>query len=95
MQWVMFPMGGVGPIFGQVGFFVKFGGKDFEDKRPHDRYVDDAKRLLGLMDRVLEGRTWFVGDDYTIADISMLGWVNSLTGFTVRANWSASTASPT
>jgi GST-like protein len=81
IQWVMFQMGGVGPMFGQVGFFVKFAGKDFEDKRPRDRYVAEAKRLLGVMDRVLEGRTWFMGDDYTIADISMLGWVNSLTGF--------------
>jgi GST-like protein len=81
IQWVMFQMGGVGPMFGQVGFFVKFAGKDFEDKRPRDRYVDEARRLLGVMDRVLKGRTWFMGDDYTIADISMLGWVNSLTGF--------------
>jgi GST-like protein len=81
IQWVMFQMGGVGPMFGQVGFFVKFAGRDFEDKRPRDRYVDEAKRLLGVMDRVLEGRTWFMDDDYTIADISMLGWVNSLTGF--------------
>jgi GST-like protein len=81
IQWVMFQMGGVGPMFGQVGFFVKFAGKDFEDKRPRDRYVDEAKRLLSVMDQVLEGRTWFVGEDYTIADVSMLGWVNSLTGF--------------
>jgi GST-like protein len=81
IQWVMFQMGGVGPMFGQVGFFVKFAGKDFEDKRPRDRYVDEAKRLLGVMDRVLENKPWFMGDAYTIADISMLGWVNSLTGF--------------
>jgi GST-like protein len=81
IQWVMFQMGGVGPMFGQVGFFVKFAGKDFEDKRPRDRYVEEAKRLLGVMDRVLENKTWFMGDAYTIADISMLGWVNSLTGF--------------
>jgi GST-like protein len=81
IQWVMFQMGGVGPMFGQVGFFVKFAGKDFEDKRPRDRYVAEAKRLLGVMDRVLEGKTWFMGDAYTIADISMLGWINSLTGF--------------
>jgi GST-like protein len=80
-QWVMFQMGGVGPMFGQVGFFVKFAGKDFEDKRPRDRYVAEAKRLLGVMDRVLEDKTWFMGDAYTIADISMLGWINSLTGF--------------
>jgi GST-like protein len=81
IQWVMFQMGGVGPMFGQVGFFVKFAGKDFEDKRPRDRYVAEAKRLLGVMDQVLEDKTWFMGDAYTIADMSMLGWINSLTGF--------------
>ena len=81
IQWVMFQMGGVGPMFGQVGFFVKFAGKDFEDKRPRDRYVAEAKRLLSVMDKALDGKSWFLGDDYTIADISMLGWVNGLTGF--------------
>ncbi|WP_426257758.1 glutathione binding-like protein [Sphingomonas sp. DC1600-2] len=81
IQWVMFQMGGVGPMFGQVGFFVKFAGKDFEDKRPRDRYVAEAKRILGVMDRVLADKTWFLGDDYTIADISMLGWVNGLVDF--------------
>ena len=81
IQWVMFQMGGVGPMFGQVGFFVKFAGKDFEDKRPRDRYVAEAKRLLGVMDTVLDGKTWFVGDSYSIADISMLGWVNGLVNF--------------
>ncbi|MDO7842959.1 glutathione S-transferase N-terminal domain-containing protein [Sphingomonas immobilis] len=81
IQWVMFQMGGVGPMFGQVGFFVKFAGKDFEDKRPRDRYVGEAKRLLGVMDKALAGRDWFLGDDYTIADISMLGWVRGLVGF--------------
>ena len=50
IQWLMFQMGGVGPMFGQVGFFVKFAGKDFEDKRPRDRYVAEAKRLLGVLD---------------------------------------------
>ena len=81
IQWVMFQMGGVGPMFGQVGFFVKFAGKDFEDKRPRDRYVAEAKRILGVMDGVLAGKSWFLGEDYTIADISMLGWVNGLVGF--------------
>ena len=80
-QWLMFQMGGVGPMFGQVGFFVKFAGKDFEDKRPRDRYVEEAKRLLGVMDGVLAGRDWFLGDDYSIADISMLGWVRGLVDF--------------
>jgi len=77
----MFQMGGIGPMFGQVGFFVKFAGKDFEDKRPRDRYVGESKRILGVMDRRLDGRQWFMDDDYTIADISMLGWVRNLIGF--------------
>lgn len=81
IQWLMFQMGGVGPMFGQVGFFVKFAGKDFEDKRPRDRYVAEAKRLLGVMDRVLAGRDWFMGDEYTIADIATLGWVRGLVDF--------------
>ena len=80
LQWVMFQMGGVGPMFGQVGFFVKFAGKDWEDKRPRDRYVEEAKRLLGVMDGALAGREWFL-DDYSIADVSMIGWVNGLVGF--------------
>lgn len=81
IQWVMFQMGGVGPMFGQLGFFNKFAGKDWEDKRPRDRYVAEAKRLLGVMDGVLAGKPWFLGADYSIADISMLGWVNNLVTF--------------
>ena len=81
MQWVHFQMGGVGPMFGQVGFFHKFAGKDYEDKRPRDRYVAESKRLLGVMDKHLDGRQWFMDADYTIADISMLGWVRNLIGF--------------
>ncbi|MBA3878154.1 MAG: glutathione S-transferase [Sphingobium sp.] len=80
IQWVMFQMGGVGPMFGQLGFFTKFAGKDYEDKRPRDRYLDETKRLLGVMDAALAGRDWFMGD-YSIADISMLGWVNGLVNF--------------
>jgi GST-like protein len=81
MQWVHFQASAVGPMFGQVGFFHKFAGKDFEDKRPRDRYVGEAKRILGVMDRRLDGRQWFMDDEYTIADISMLGWVRNLIGF--------------
>ena len=81
IQWLHFQMGGIGPMFGQVGFFHKFAGKDFEDKRPRDRYVAEARRLLGVMDAHLSGRQWFMDDDYTIADISMLGWVRNLIGF--------------
>jgi GST-like protein len=81
IQWVHFQMGGIGPMFGQVGFFHKFAGKDFEDKRPRDRYVNESKRLLGVMETHLQGRQWFMDDEYTIADISMLGWVRNLIGF--------------
>jgi GST-like protein len=81
IQWVMFQMGGVGPMFGQVGFFHKFAGKEFEDKRPRDRYVGEAKRLLGVLDRHLTGRTWMMGETYTIADIAIFPWVNVLNTF--------------
>ena len=81
IQWVHFQMGGIGPMFGQVGFFHKFAGKDFEDKRPRERYVNESKRLLGVMEAHLAGRQWFMDDDYSIADISMLGWVRNLIGF--------------
>jgi GSH-dependent disulfide-bond oxidoreductase len=74
-------MGGVGPMFGQVGFFHKFAGKDYEDKRPRDRYIGEAKRLLGVLDRHLAGRDWMMGSDYTIADIAIFPWVNVLNTF--------------
>ena len=81
IQWLMFQMGGIGPMFGQLGFFNKFAGKDYEDKRPRDRYVDEAKRLLGVLDRRLAGRDWVMGDDYSIADIAIFPWVRNLIGF--------------
>ena len=81
VQWLMFQMGGIGPMFGQLGFFHKFAGKDYEDKRPRDRYVAEAKRLLGVLDQRLAGRDWVMGDDYTIADIAIFPWVNNLVGF--------------
>jgi GST-like protein len=81
LQWVMFQMGGIGPMFGQVGFFHKFAGKDYEDKRPRDRYVAESARLLRVLDRHLEGRAWIMGDDYTIADIASFPWINNLVGF--------------
>ena len=80
LQWVMFQMGGIGPMFGQVGFFVKFAGRDFEDKRPRDRYVAEAKRLLAVLDGRLQGRQWIMGDEYTIADIATFPWVRNLVG---------------
>jgi GST-like protein len=81
IQWVMFQMGGIGPMFGQLGFFTKFAGKDFEDKRPRDRYRDEAVRLLRVLDQRLEGRQWVMGDEYTIADIAIFPWVNTLVTF--------------
>ncbi|MCI1835536.1 MULTISPECIES: glutathione S-transferase N-terminal domain-containing protein [Achromobacter] len=81
LQWVMFQMGGIGPMFGQLGFFHKFAGKDYEDKRPRDRYVAESKRLLGVLDKRLEGRDWVMGEQYTIADIAILPWVRNLIGF--------------
>jgi GST-like protein len=81
IQWLMWQMGGVGPMFGQLGFFHKFAGKDFEDKRPRDRYVAESKRLLGVLEQRLTGRRWVMGEDYTIADIAIFPWVRNLVGF--------------
>ncbi|MGY4826954.1 glutathione S-transferase N-terminal domain-containing protein [Sphaerotilaceae bacterium SBD11-9] len=81
LQWLMFQMGGIGPMFGQVGFFHKFAGKDYEDKRPRDRYVAEARRLLSVLDKHLAGRAWIMGDEYTIADIASFPWINNLVGF--------------
>lgn len=81
IQWVFFQMASIGPMFGQLGFFNKFAGKEYEDKRPLQRYVNESERLLGVLDGRLEGRTWIMGDEYTIADIATLGWVDNLIGF--------------
>ncbi|WP_416311227.1 glutathione binding-like protein [Pseudomonas sp. W03] len=81
LQWVMFQMGGIGPMFGQLGFFNKFAGKDYEDKRPLQRYVDEAKRLLAVLDQRLDGRDWIMGERYTIADIATFPWIRNLIGF--------------
>lgn len=81
IQWLMFQMGGVGPMFGQLGFFHKFAGKDYEDKRPRDRYVAESKRLLGVLNQRLTAREWIMGDTYTIADIATFPWLRNLVGF--------------
>ena len=78
IQWLMFQMAGIGPMFGQLGFFHFFAGKDYEDKRPRDRYVAESRRLLGVLDQRLATRTWIMGDDYTIADIATFPWVRNL-----------------
>ena len=81
IQWLMFQMGGIGPMFGQLGYFHKFAGKDYEDKRPRDRYVAESQRLLAVLERQLEGRGWIMGADYGIADIASFPWVRNLIGY--------------
>jgi GSH-dependent disulfide-bond oxidoreductase len=81
IQWLMFQMAGVGPMFGQVGFFHKFAGREYEDKRPLQRYVAESKRLLGVLDRRLAENAWIMGDDYSIADIATFPWIANLVGF--------------
>ena len=78
LQWLMFQMGGIGPMFGQVGFFNIYGGKDFDDKRPLMRYVNESKRLLTVLDKHLGGKEWMVGDEYTIADMAIFPWVRNM-----------------
>jgi GSH-dependent disulfide-bond oxidoreductase len=86
IQWLMFQMSGIGPMFGQVGFFNKFAGKDYEDKRPRDRYVAESKRLLGVLNLRLADRAWIMGDTYTIADVASFPWVRNLIGFYEAGN---------
>jgi GSH-dependent disulfide-bond oxidoreductase len=81
IQWLMFQMSAIGPMFGQVGFFNKFAGKDYEDKRPRDRYVAESQRLLAVLEQRLTGRAWLMGDVYTIADIATFPWIRNLIGF--------------
>ena len=86
LQWLMFQMGGIGPMFGQFGFFHKFAGKDMADKLPFNRYRDESRRLLGVLDRRLQGRKFIIGKDYTIADIATWPWLGTMTGFYGGAN---------
>lgn len=81
IQWLHFQMASIGPMFGQLGFFHKFAGREYEDKRPLQRYVAESKRLLGVLDGRLDGRDWIMGNDYSIADIATIGWVNNLITF--------------
>ncbi len=83
IQWVMWQMGGVGPMFGQVGFFVKFAGKEIEDPRPRERYIAEAKRLLAVLDGALEGRDWITGE-FSIADIAICPWLRAFDFYEAR-----------
>jgi GST-like protein len=88
-QWLMFQMGGVGPMFGQLGFFYKFAGAEIEDERPRERYIGEAKRLLAVVDKQLEGQEWIAGDFYSIADIALAPWLGALDFYGARdvTNW--------
>jgi GST-like protein len=81
IQWLMFQMSGIGPMFGQLGFFHKFAGREYADKRPRDRYVAESQRLLQVLDDRLATRAWIMGDAYTIADIATFPWIRNLIGF--------------
>lgn len=81
IQWLMFQMAGVGPMFGQVGFFNKFAGKHFEDKRPRDRYVNESRKLLTVLNDRLANRDWMMGNEYTIVDMAIFPWIRNLIGF--------------
>lgn len=82
IQWLMFQMGGVGPMFGQYGFFAKFAGKEIEDPRPRERYINEGRRLMGVLEqRFADGRQWIMGDDYTIADIAIFPWIRAARDF--------------
>ena len=81
LQWLMFQMSGVGPMFGQVGFFHKYAGRDWPDRRPLQRYVAESKRLLSVLDARLAERRWIMGEAYTIADIAIFPWVNNLVSY--------------
>ena len=81
IAWLMFQMGGIGPMFGQIGFFHKFAGRQIEDKRPRERYVAESRRLLGVLEGQLKQHAWVAGAEYTIADIAIFPWVRNLTGY--------------
>jgi GST-like protein len=85
IQWLMFQMSGIGPLFGQLGFFHKFAGREFEDKRPRDHYVEESRRLLGVLDGRLTDRAWIMGEFYTIADMAIFPWIRNLVGYYAAA----------
>lgn len=79
-QWLMWQMGGLGPMFGQMGFFVRYAGSAIEDPRPRQRYVDEATRLLGVLEKELATRDWIAGA-YSIADMAIGPWLAALESY--------------
>jgi len=94
IQWLMFQMGGVGPMFGQLGFFHRFAGKEYDDKRPLQRYLTETRRLLSVLEQRLSGREWIMGEQYTIADIAIFPWVRILSGYYEAAELIGTSAYP-
>jgi GST-like protein len=97
LQWVFWQMAAVGPMVGQLGFFHKFAGREYEDKRPRDRFATEAKRLLGVLDGRLKDRAFIMGDEFTIADIALIGWVRAIPAFYEASDlvdWNALTEVP-
>ena len=94
IQWLMFQMGGVGPMFGQLGFFHRFAGKEYDDKRPLQRYLTETRRLLSVLEQRLSGREWIMGEQYTIADIAIFPWVRILSGYYEAAELIGTAAYP-
>ena len=83
IKWLMFQMGGLGPMLGQLGYFAKLAGSEIEDPRPRTRYLDEAKRLLSVLENHLEGRDWVAGE-YSIADIAIAPWLRALDFYEVK-----------
>ena len=78
MEWLMFQMGGVGPMFGQCHHYTKYN----PGKAPYaeERYLNETKRLYGVMDKKLAQTAFLAGDDYSIADMAVWPW-------TARHDW--------
>jgi len=81
LQWLMFTSANISPIFGQVGFFHKFSGKEYEDKRPRDRYVAESRRLLDIVEERLATCEWIMGNEFTVADIGTFPMIRNLVGY--------------
>lgn len=75
LQWLFFQVGGVGPMFGQFGHFFKYAKDKCDHPYPVERYQKESQRLLGVLNTRLEGRTFLVGETYTIADMATFPWV--------------------
>ncbi len=92
LQWLMFQMGGVGPMMGQANVFFRYA----PEKIPYaiDRYQRESRRLFEVLERQLENNTYIAGQEYSIADIALHSWVAgyewsgvSIDGLTALKRW--------